>query len=368
MTPSLGQMLVRVFKAEGQSRSARTVELFGWYDLTLGLLILLFPLQVAGVLDLPTLSWQAANYVRLVGLLVGGLGMLYVVSGRLSAQGFIFASLVDRPMVPVIMGVLWYLDILPGALAVAFSVSDFGGFLWTLQAWCAERPSEGAVAGAFGFVSGVVRNSRTFHPDGRAFLGTVDSLHPSDAGLARAAEHLAGSSVLLRIGMGLMKKGMPPWLVKLVPDAPSVAARFFSPQVAGEVRMWAEAGNDLDLLCTAGGDRLWKLILNLTTGGRSFGLQPRNYFSNVYYAQVPYRIDGGQQDVWLRFVPEPQESLDREEGLDQSSSAARDATNRSTTGGHRQRAFCSVRGDPVRGRDRSRPGGTALRSGRGPGF
>ena len=96
-------MLIRLLRAEGQSRSARTVELFGWFDLTLGLLILIAPIGVASVLDLPTLSWQAANYVRLVGLLVGGLGMLYVVSGRLNAEGFVFASMLDRPMVAAVI-------------------------------------------------------------------------------------------------------------------------------------------------------------------------------------------------------------------------------------------------------------------------
>ena len=64
--------------------------------------------------------------------------MLYVVSGRLNAEGFVFASLLDRPMVPGIMALLWLMDILPGAVALAFSVTDFSGFLWTLFAWRAD--------------------------------------------------------------------------------------------------------------------------------------------------------------------------------------------------------------------------------------
>jgi hypothetical protein len=36
------------------------------------------------------------------------------------------------------MGLLWYLNIMPGPLALAFSVQDFAGFLWTLAAWRAE--------------------------------------------------------------------------------------------------------------------------------------------------------------------------------------------------------------------------------------
>src|SRR4051812_26104577 len=85
-SPGLGQMLLRVFQKPPQSPAARTVEIFGWIDLTLGLLIFFAPKFMAGLLQLPDLSLQAANYVRLVGLLVSGLGMLYVVSGRLNAR------------------------------------------------------------------------------------------------------------------------------------------------------------------------------------------------------------------------------------------------------------------------------------------
>ena len=148
-------------------------------------------------------------------------------------------------------------------------------------------------------VSGVVRNSRTFHPDGRVFRCTAEPLGSTDPSLARAADQLAGA-VLLRIGMGVMKRGMPRWLAKLVPDAPSIAMRF-SP---GEIRLERRPGEDLDLLCTAGGDRLWKLLVNLMLGGKMYGLHPFDYFRNVYYAQVPYRIDGGTRDVWIRLVPD----------------------------------------------------------------
>jgi hypothetical protein len=39
------------------------------------------------------------------------------------------------------MAVLWYLGIVPGPLALAFSIQDFAGFLWTLRAWRAEQAS-----------------------------------------------------------------------------------------------------------------------------------------------------------------------------------------------------------------------------------
>jgi len=127
MTPTLGEMFRRLLNAEGQTRAARSVESFGWLDMLLGSIILIAPYWTAWLLQLPALTVQGSNYLRLVGLLVGGLGMLYVVAGRLNAQGFVFASLLDRPLVPAIMAVLWYKGILPGPLAIAFSVSDFGG-------------------------------------------------------------------------------------------------------------------------------------------------------------------------------------------------------------------------------------------------
>ncbi len=337
-TPSLSEMFRRLWAADRQSRAARTVEVFGWLDLVLGLFILVAPSLVESLLSLPSLTSQGANYLRLAGLLVTGLGVLYIVSGRLNSQEFAFASLLDRPFVPVIMAILWYREILPGPLALAFSVIDFGGFLWTLSAWRAAAPgAEGAgppplgaktAACFFGFISGVVRNARTFHPDGRTFRATVRSLPPSDPSLARVAEQLAGSTVLLRIGMGLMKRGWPRWLADLVPDAPSIAARFFSATAPGEVRIVRRPGEDLDLLCTAGGDRLWKLLVNLATGGKMFGLRKFDYFQNLYFAQVPYRIDNDQLDVWIRFAPElaaapstsstPNDGAVREERLTQA--------------------------------------------------
>lgn len=138
-TPSFGEMLGRLIRAEGQGRAAKTVEVFGWIILVEGSLMLFAPHLVASVLSLPALAEQAANYLRLVGLLAGGVGMLYVVSGRLNAEGFVFASLLDRPLVPPIMAVMWSQGFIPGPLALVFAVTDFGSFLWTLAAWRAQQ-------------------------------------------------------------------------------------------------------------------------------------------------------------------------------------------------------------------------------------
>ena len=132
-------MLQRLLGAEGQSRSAKTVEVFGWLILLEGTIVLLAPHFSASLIRIPPLSDQAADYFRLIGLLVCGVGMLYIVSGRLNAEGFVFASLLDRPLVPFAMAILWYHGIAPGPLALIFSIQDFGSFLWTLFTWRAER-------------------------------------------------------------------------------------------------------------------------------------------------------------------------------------------------------------------------------------
>jgi hypothetical protein len=132
-------MFRRLISAEGQSRSAKTVEVFGWLILIEGTIVLFAPQLALLVLGIAPPGDQATNYLRLVGLLVSGLGMLYIASGRLSAEGFVFASMLDRPLVPVAMAILWHLEIIPGPLALIFSIQDFGSFLWTLFAWRAEQ-------------------------------------------------------------------------------------------------------------------------------------------------------------------------------------------------------------------------------------
>ena len=135
---SFRDMLGRLLRPENQSRTAKTVELFGWLILIEGPLFLLFPNFVVSVLHLPPMPEQGPDYFRLVGVLIGGLGMLYVVAGRLNAEGFLFASLLDRPLM---LG-LWLFGIIPGPLALAFAIQDFGSFLWTLLTWRSESRAQ----------------------------------------------------------------------------------------------------------------------------------------------------------------------------------------------------------------------------------
>ncbi len=138
----LNEMAGRLIRADGRSRSAKSVETFGWLILAEALLIVFGPNTVASLLRLPVLVEQGASYFRLAGMLVGGLGMLYIASGRLNSKEFVFASLLDRPLVPIAMAVLWRLGIIPGPLALAFAIQDFGSFLWTLFALRSEQRNQ----------------------------------------------------------------------------------------------------------------------------------------------------------------------------------------------------------------------------------
>jgi hypothetical protein len=133
------QMAKRLLHSTEISPSARTVEIFGYLLLIEGITMGVAPRGVAALLNLPDFSVSAATYFRLVGLLVAGLGALYTISGKLNAQGFVFASLLDRPVVPFVMLLLWYWSLCPAILAAAFGLQDSCSFLWTLWAWHRER-------------------------------------------------------------------------------------------------------------------------------------------------------------------------------------------------------------------------------------
>ena len=132
------QILRRLLRAEGQGRAAKTVEIYGWVVLIEGATCMISPYFVAALLGIPPLADQAADYFRLAGVWVAGIGMLYVLSGRLNANGFVFSTLLDRPLVLPILGILWYFGKVAGTLALAAGLQDLVTCLWTLAIWRKE--------------------------------------------------------------------------------------------------------------------------------------------------------------------------------------------------------------------------------------
>jgi hypothetical protein len=132
------EMLHRLLRAEGQGRAAKTVEIYGWVVLIEGATSMISPHLVAKVLGIAPLAGQGMDYFRLAGVWVAGIGLLYVLSGRLNANGFVFATLLDRPLVLPLLGILWYFGVVAGTLALAAGMQDLLTCLWTLTIWRQE--------------------------------------------------------------------------------------------------------------------------------------------------------------------------------------------------------------------------------------
>jgi len=135
---TLKEMVHRLLRAEGQGRAAKTVEIYGWAVLIEGAASMISPHFVAKVLGIAPLAGQGVDYFRLAGVWVAGIGLLYVLSGRLNANGFVFATLLDRPLVLPILGILWYFGMVAGTLALAAGLQDLLTCLWTLTVWRQE--------------------------------------------------------------------------------------------------------------------------------------------------------------------------------------------------------------------------------------
>jgi hypothetical protein len=75
-------MFKRLLSPPEQSRAAKTVEIYGWIIFAEGGLLLLFPDFMAKLMHFSPLNPQASGFLRLVGMLISGFGMLYVLSGR----------------------------------------------------------------------------------------------------------------------------------------------------------------------------------------------------------------------------------------------------------------------------------------------
>jgi hypothetical protein len=84
----------------------------------------------------------------------------------------VFASLLDRPLVPPTMLVLWLAGIIPGTLALAFAFDDGSSFLWTLSAWRAEARAGIACRGE----AGLRRRCRNYRPAGAPFAASAETV------------------------------------------------------------------------------------------------------------------------------------------------------------------------------------------------
>jgi hypothetical protein len=73
-------------------------------------------------------------------MLLSGFGTLHVLSGRLNAEGSVFATLIDSAIRFTSHGhELWYCGALPAPLALLFAIEASASWLWLLVMWRAKR-------------------------------------------------------------------------------------------------------------------------------------------------------------------------------------------------------------------------------------
>ena len=79
-------MFKRLLSPPEQSHAAKTVEIYGWIIFLQGGLLLLFPDFMARLMHFGPLTPQASGFLRLIGMLVSGFGMLYVLCPEWTSQ------------------------------------------------------------------------------------------------------------------------------------------------------------------------------------------------------------------------------------------------------------------------------------------
>ena len=84
---SYRELFAQLLRATVLSRAAKTIEICGWLIFAEGIFIFVFPQPVARLLRFGPLHHEGVTSVRLAVLLVAGIGMLYLVSGRMNADG-----------------------------------------------------------------------------------------------------------------------------------------------------------------------------------------------------------------------------------------------------------------------------------------
>lgn len=115
--------------------AGRTVELFGYYLIPLGLLLMLAPNAV-----LSPFGFAPATevWVRVVGVVVAPLGVYYVALGRAPVPSFLRLTVYARVWVFVTFAVLAASGLAQPMLAL-FGVVDLLGAIWTWTALRSER-------------------------------------------------------------------------------------------------------------------------------------------------------------------------------------------------------------------------------------
>ena len=118
------------------SKSAFSIQAFGIYTIALGLGLVFVPNLLLPLFRMPA---TAEVWIRVLGVVVMNIGILYVVAARSHAVAIFRATVYGRPLVLVWFAAFVLLRMAPPML-ILFGVVEAAGALWTWLALRADQP------------------------------------------------------------------------------------------------------------------------------------------------------------------------------------------------------------------------------------
>jgi hypothetical protein len=126
------------------SPAARTVQLFGIYIFSVGVILIVIPNVLLGVFGIPSTD---EPWIRMLGLVLLHLAGYYLVAARNELTVFFQASVAGRVVAGA--GIIVIVAVWGYWTAVVFGLAEIAGGLWTRAALPDEQPKRQATpAGA----------------------------------------------------------------------------------------------------------------------------------------------------------------------------------------------------------------------------
>lgn len=109
------------------SKSAFTVKTFGYYLITLGVVLIIAPNLLLAIFKMPITT---EVWIRVVGVLIVNIGVYYLYAAKCEAKAFFQASVYTRTFVLVSFAAFAAVD-LASPMLMFFGATDFVGGIWT---------------------------------------------------------------------------------------------------------------------------------------------------------------------------------------------------------------------------------------------
>jgi hypothetical protein len=122
MTGFFSELLKR--GSSPQTRLSRYTERCGYFYLAVGLGLLFAPTGPVQLGLLPAYEGQEEALVRLLGLTLGVVGYFYVFGGRTHQRSFGLATVLDRLLVPALLGFVYTISHVEVMLVLPLAILD----------------------------------------------------------------------------------------------------------------------------------------------------------------------------------------------------------------------------------------------------